>query len=641
MNFLAPLFLGLALLAGPIILLYMLRLRRREVVVSSSMLWERLMQDREANAPWQRLRRNLLLILQLIILAALVIALARPFLPVPSVAAGSVALLLDTSASMSAVDMPGGASRLDAAKDRARALVGELGADEVMTVIAAGPTPQVLTPPTGDRSVLREAISRAEPTNAPADWDAALALAGASIAGREDAAIVIVSDGGLPADLPPVPAEVRYVQVGRSGDNVAISALAVRPLEDRPQLFAAVTNYGDEAADVILSLEADGALIEAERLTVPAGETVTRTAADLPAETSVVRAGLTSPVQGGAVDYLALDDSAYAVYAPANGGRVLLVTERNLFLEQVLSSMPGVEAFRADPGPLPDEPFDVIVFDSWLPDDLPETNLLIINPPESTDIFTVGEPFQDTRFARQMDSPILTFVDFGGVAVREAVTVETPGWGRNLVEAEGGPLLVAGTQGGRRVAVLAFDLHASDLPLQIAYPILIANLFDWFAPASPVEAADAVQPGDPVVIRPGPAATGYAVTTPDGTRQQFDIDSESPTFARTAQLGVYEVAILSGGQTTSEAQFAVNLFDPGESAIAPRESITIGQEAVNGAAREDELGQRELWPWLAVAALIVLLVEWWVFHRGSAIPRRERAERADRRRLLYFGRRSD
>ena len=98
------LFLLLGLLAGPIILLYMLRLRRREMMVSSTMLWQKLLRDREANAPWQRLRRNLLLFLQLLILACLVFALARPYIPVPTVATGNVVVLLDASASMQSTD---------------------------------------------------------------------------------------------------------------------------------------------------------------------------------------------------------------------------------------------------------------------------------------------------------------------------------------------------------------------------------------------------------------------------------------------------------------------------------------------------------------------------------------------------------
>ena len=105
MPFLTPLFLLLGLLAGPIILLYMLRLRRQEMRVSSTLLWQKLLRDREANAPWQRLRRNLLLILQLLILAFLVLALARPFIPVSTVVSGNVVVLLDASASMQATDV--------------------------------------------------------------------------------------------------------------------------------------------------------------------------------------------------------------------------------------------------------------------------------------------------------------------------------------------------------------------------------------------------------------------------------------------------------------------------------------------------------------------------------------------------------
>ena len=77
MTFLAPQALALGTLAVPIVLLYMLRLRRRDIPVSSTLLWEEILRDREANAPWQRLRRNWLLLLQLLILAALVAALTH------------------------------------------------------------------------------------------------------------------------------------------------------------------------------------------------------------------------------------------------------------------------------------------------------------------------------------------------------------------------------------------------------------------------------------------------------------------------------------------------------------------------------------------------------------------------------------
>ena len=107
MSFLTPLALIGGLLAIPVILMYMLRLRRREVTVSSTFLWQQILHNNEANTPWQRLKRNLLLLLQLLILALLVLALARPFIVVPAVSAGQIALLLDASASMNATDCRG------------------------------------------------------------------------------------------------------------------------------------------------------------------------------------------------------------------------------------------------------------------------------------------------------------------------------------------------------------------------------------------------------------------------------------------------------------------------------------------------------------------------------------------------------
>jgi hypothetical protein len=87
-------------------------------------------------------------------------------------------------------------------------------------------------------------------------------------------------------------------------------------------------------------------------------------------------------------------------------------------------------------------------------------------------------------------------------------------------------------------------------------------------------------------------------------------------------LGIYRVDLLSNNTVQTTANFAVNLFSPDESRIAPADAITVGQTEIGGNARGDDFGQRELWPWLAGLALAVLAVEWWVFHRGSALPTR-------------------
>ncbi len=623
MRFLTPSFLALAALAIPIIILYMLRLRRRETPVSSTLLWQRLVRDREANTPWQKLRRNLLLFLQLLILLALVLALIRPYLPVESVVRGSIVLLMDASASMLATDMPGGQTRFEAAQDQAVAMANDLAAGDAMTVIAVGPTPRVLIAATDDKAALREAIRGAEPIAASADWEAALALAGASVAGASDATIVILSDGGLPGDLPPMTGEVRYLRVGEAAGNLAISALATRPAPDSnaPQLFAAVTNYGRVDVDIILSLEADGSLITAERLTIPAGETVNRTLTDVPPDARVFRAALRPPADSAASDYLSIDDQAYAVHTISAAGRVLLVTEGNLFLEQVLLALPGVEGYRAAPGDLPEQDFDLVILDGWLPAPLPATNLLIIAPPQSTALFDVGEPFGETGLVGRVDDPVLDYVDFDQIAILEARRVENAAWARALVTAEGGPLLLAGEQGGRRVAILTFDLHDSDLPLQLAFPILMANLMTWYAPTQIVDAPDGLVTGQPLVVRPRAEADSYRITRPDDAQETFALEEAQALYTDTTSPGVYVVELLAGDSVIAGQAVAVNLFAPEESAIAPAEAITLGEAAVRQGVGQEAEGQREMWPWVAGAALVILLIEWWVYHRGSALPR--------------------
>jgi hypothetical protein len=621
MSFLTPLaFLG-ALLAIPIILLYMLRLRRREILVSSTYLWQQILQDNEANTPWQRLRRNILLFLQLLILLFLVLALARPFVVVPAVGAGQIALLLDASASMNATDM-NGSTRLDEAKRQALDIVDTLGAVDTMTVIRVAEVPEVLAPATNDPLILRNAINGVQPSQAAADWVAALTLAAGEGRNAEDFNVVIVSDGSLgdPARLPTVTGEVRYMPVGRSSSNVAITALATRALPGQsPQLFAQITNFGGQDADVIFDLRVDDELFTADRYTIPAGQSVPLISRALPSEYVTLQAGLTLPAGSTVPDYLAQDNTAWSVSSGAGARRVLVMTPNNLFLEQVLRSLPAVDAVRGDiTRGVPTSEYDLYIFDSYLPDTLPDGDLLIINPPRSTSLFTVGaQSDQTANPAVASDDPRMTFVDFDNVHVLAFKPVSAD-WAEPLVTVEGGTLLLAGEVDGRQVAVLTFDLHNSDLPLQITWPVLMANLMEWYTPRD-VLAANSLKVGDSLVIRPPFEAERVRITHPDGSERSLPIDRDTLVYAGTGQSGIYQLDVLAGGEVIQSAPFAVNLFDAGESDITPQAAIVVGGAATTE-AEEEELGQREYWPWAALLALLILLIEWYVYHRRLRAP---------------------
>ncbi|MCA9906708.1 MAG: VWA domain-containing protein, partial [Anaerolineae bacterium] len=311
MSFLTPLALLAGLLALPIVLLYMLRLRRRETSVSSTYLWQQIVRDREANTPWQKLRRNLLLLLQLLLLALLVFALARPYINVPAVTTGQIALLLDASASMNATDTDSG-SRFASAQRIANEIIDTMNTGDQMTVIRVADVPEVLTGYTADSAVLHNAINTARPSNALADWTAALTLAAAGGASAENFNVLIIGDGGIGAasEFPPIPGDIEFVPVGRSDANLAITALAARGLPGQnPELFAEITNYSSADADTIFSLGVDGVLFSAERYTVPARGKLPVVSSALPEDYDTLQAALTPPSGSSFVDYLAQDNA--------------------------------------------------------------------------------------------------------------------------------------------------------------------------------------------------------------------------------------------------------------------------------------------------------------------------------------------
>ena len=628
MSFLSPLaFTGL-LLVVPILLMYMLRLRRREQVISSTFLWQQVLRDQEANTPWQRIRRNLLLLLQLLILAALILALARPFALVPAISAARVAILLDASVSMSALDGGDGRSRFEAAQIAALGVIESLSDDSEVSILRAAQTPDILTPYTSDRNTANVAIRAAQPSAGEADWLAALTLASAGATGDSDFTLVVITDGGLNnlggLDQTSLPGRVRVIPVGVASDNIALTALATRALPGgAPQLFAQITNSGVSEAEVILSLRADSDPVPlvSERYTIPPGASLPITStAPLPEGVQVLSASITTTVNSISGDLLAQDNTAYAVIRDSEARTVLLVTDENLFLEQALATLPGVRAFKAPPGrPLPAQQFDLTIFDRNLPTALPNGDVLFIAPPGSVSgLFgsVADEVGNVGRLATPVGDERLTFVDLEAVSVLKYRPLTDVGWADALITADDVPLMVAGERGGRRVAIFAFALSDSDLPLQIAFPVLMSNLLDWFTPQGALDDT-AISVGQLEIIRPPLDADTVRVTAPDGTIRDFAIESGEVLYPDTGQIGLYTVEVLRGGEVVLSEVFAVNLFSPSESDITPRPAALNGQSLTVSTA--DEQGQLEFWPILALIALFILLIEWNIYHRRQTV----------------------
>ena len=622
MNFLNPAALWFALLAVPIIVFYLLKIRRKEVEISSTLLWRMALRDQQANAPWQKPRRNLLLLLQLTILSMMVLAVARLAFPMPSFSRGSVVLLIDGSASMLASDVQ--PTRFAQAIEIARDMVRAAGTDAAAAAILVTDQPQVLFAGGTEKSVAADLLGLARPALSEADWEAAFSLASGLIVESdqaEKASFVILSDGGLPVSgLPPLPGETRFIPIGRSSDNLAVTNLAARvlPSGETAELFVRATNFGEQERSAVLTITKDGEPLQTQQLRLEPEASADFIIAGLPVADSIFEAHLANIQADLPLDPFKEDDAAYTVLVPPSARSVLLVSRGNLFLERLLLLFPNLSASRTAPDEngelnLGNTPFDLYIFDGVLPaGSLPPGQLLLIHPPENEIVDVLGDASVITR-ARPTDHPLAAFLDWSEVNVFQARRMALPEWGIPLVTAEETPLVFVGEHGGRRMAVVGFDLHDSDLPLRITFPILFSNLFDYLAPQGMVASPNGISPGAPVEIRLPVGTQALSVTPPGDEAVVYDAPGANVLFSLTEQAGVYQVRA-TDGENIRQAAFAVNLSSTTESRIGVRTEIEIGRSTI-AASGENEVSNREVWAWLIGLALAFLLVEWLAYHR--------------------------
>jgi von Willebrand factor type A domain/Aerotolerance regulator N-terminal len=700
MPFVAPLALLGLLFIPAVIAMYLLKLRRDEAVVPSTLLWTKLIADVEANAPWQRLRRSLLLLLQLLLVIVLALLAARPFLERPAGLSGDVVVILDTSASMSATDVV--PDRLTVAKQAAIDALRDLPTGGKVSVIAADRTARIVVNESTDPGRVRDAIEAIDATATSGDLGDALVLASKLAARSTDAQILVATDGALAtAPTERVGAPIKVLPVGRDRKNQAIVALAVRtaPSSVTRSVFVSVANLDLERADRRLELWADDALLEVRDVTLEPQARADVVIDDVPAGVDSIELRLVGrdPAATVAPDALALDDRAWAIIPADRTRLVLLVGDGDPYLETALGYLPNVELYGVSPADYGSasartdgRSWDLTIFEGDLPDVLPDTPVLAIAPPRTSPLGVVTGTLRDPGIGSLApDEPILRYVDLSTTHIAEAARLTLPDWARTIIPGpSGAPLLYVGSRDGIRTAVMAFEPRRSDLPLQVAFPILLANLTGELLGGSNAP-AEAVDPGTPVQLVIPAGAERLTVATPGGEVSELSAataDGRVVTFAGTDIPGIYTVTPIpsatsgassddagasatpsptatgSGGPAGSAdpadepppddplapVRFAVAMFDVDESTIAPGSAAAI--EALGstanavpspgaspapsggaGAVPDRATSRDELWVPLVLLVLGALCVEWAVYHRDGLVLLR-------RRLTTWFGR---
>jgi hypothetical protein len=647
----------LALVPPAIIALYFLKLRREPLAVPSTYLWSRAIEDLHVNSLWQRLRQSLLLFLQLLLIGLLAFTLLRPGWQGTKLEGDRFVFLIDTSASMRATDI--GPSRLDNAKRQAIALIEQMQPGSAAMIISFSNVARVEQPFTDNRRLLRTKIELIEQTNRPSDLSEALrAASGLANPGQSSnpefnpldvrtaeampATLYVLSDGGFRSvpDFKLGNLEPIYLKTaGDEQQNLAITAFSTDVNPEKPgsvQAFGRLESYSPSEITVEASLFLNDTLLDAKKVTVPAQDEK-----GLPGATGVqfemkeLESGILKLVLD-AKDNLDVDNTAWAVVNLPRPTNVLVVTPGNDALELALATdeaqkianislaEPKLLDTKAYQDQAAEGTYDLIVYDQCVPKELPACNTLFIGRLPPTGWKAKG-PKQGPPLVIDTDQvhPLTQLVQMGNVKIVEGTPLEGPPGTVTLIDADIGTIYAVGPRAGYEDAVLGFDIVSvsadgeraanTDWPIRRSFPVFVMNAVKYLGGVRSSLAAPNIQPGQPSVLRTATPVANVLVNSPRGDR--FEVPRETQNtyiFSRTEELGVYDVREGSGKQVAQ--QFAVNLFDSRESNLTPAEKLDIGHEEVKAQAGKQEVRQ-ELWKWLLLGAIGVLIFEWYIYNR--------------------------
>ena len=667
----------LGLIPPAIIALYFLKLRRQPLAVPSTYLWSRAIEDLHVNSLWQRLRQSLLLLLQLLLIALIAFTLLRPGWEGTKLVGNRFIFLIDTSASMSATDVS--PTRLDLAKKQVKQLIDAIKQGDTAMIISFSNVAKVEQSFTDNKKLLARKVELIEQTFRPSDMNEALrAASGLANPGNTasdvgdlpsadamPATMYIFTDGGFAPVKNFKPGNLESVYHKMAGDtqnNVAIVAFSTEANTEKPgrvQAFGRFENHADAEASIEASMFLNGTLLDAKTVSIPARDPKTK----LPGASGVhfdmqeIESGLLK-LQIESKDHLTADNVAHAVINLPRPAKVLVLTPGTEALELALQTTEAqkiADISIAEPKLLEsksyadqaaDAAYDLIIYDQCVPKTMPACNTLFIGrvppgdqpapaaaagakadaskTPQRVPLWTAG-PRQGPPVIIDVDQvhPLTQLMQMGNVRVLEGMPLKGPPGTVTLIDSDIGPLYAIGPRAGYEDAVLGFDIvtHAADgkvyastdWPRRRSFPVFVMNAIKYLGGVRSSLAAPNILPGEPATLRTATPVTTIQVTSPRGDR--FSVPRELQNtfiFGRTDDLGIYEVREGSGQKVSQ--QFAVNLFDTRESDLTPAETLKLDNTDVQ-AQKGKQNSRQELWKWLLLGAIGVLIFEWYIYNR--------------------------
>ena len=616
-SFLSPAAFWFAATLPVVVVLYLLKRKRAVKLVSSTLLWQRFLADAQANAPFQRLRKNWLLFLQLALLILAILALSRPYFSGAGSSGDLRVIILDASASMQSTDE--NPSRFEKARAEALKLVNSLKDQQQAILLLASANTVVKQSATSSKAELRRALEGCQVTDSSTRLTEALKLASTLVRDKLDSAtkkypeIHLFSDGaaGDLSEFENKGMNVIYHRMGERSENLGITTLDIRENPENRQeraIYTSVANYSTNAQQTTLELLFDNKPVDARAITVQPGETfpLVFTAAQQQDGIFTVRID--------AKDDLAADNQASAVSLLPSPANILLVSKGNRFLEKALRASGNVNVTTVPALTDNAEKYDIVVLDDDQPTVWPKPNTLAVHVVTDALFPTHWTTVESPAIVDWKNThPLLRYINLDNVQISSAFAVKPPVWGIPLVEAPQTPLILAGEINHQRIIWIGFDTLQSTWPLRISFPIFVDNAVQWLNPQTTRAGELMLHAGEPFRMALAQPASSAQVTFPDGATQPIAMRDQREIFiGDTAKQGVYRVKV-----GTNELAFCVNVLDAAESNTKPREELQFGKFNRVAATGLKEASV-EMWRWIAAAALAVLSFEWWFYHRRTA-----------------------
>jgi len=608
----------LFLLLIPLILFYFLKLKRPRLEVGSLVLWRSVLNDERVNSPFQRFRRNLLLWLQIALLSALVLAAMRPFLPSGSDRAQYLPVLVDCSASMAALDRAGGESRLEVAREEVQRLIDGLLPGQKLSLIAVGNSARSLCEFTDNKRVLAAALRDLKVQPVPSRLEDGLRMAQALSLTVPVERVLLFSDGNVPPSVSfDLPFELAFQKLAPPGPNVGITAASAQRVREQWDVFVRLEGTQGTSQTTTVELWKNGELAGSELVTFEGGASQ-RIVFPLEAES---QAALEVRLKPDGFDALATDNQAFLDLPVARPLRVFCAPDLYAF-RQALTGLDDVQVFPDDngQGTLPE--YDLVITHSTTDVGLATAMLLTTGLlPEPLAPLLQIEPGAAEVVDWQRSALLLQYVQLRDVIFAEeprrlpAVEdsqIEQAGY-EILAQGRLGPLVLRSESQGRVHGVLLFHAERSTLVTKVGFPVLVRNALEEARRLVGLSEATGQGTGllNPRLMSP---STTYTVVAPDGTRQTVETSVDGILSAAAApQIGRYSIR---EGET-EVASTGASLLSQLETSLETVDTLQVKETKV-GAVTDKIPLERPLWPYLALAGVILMLVEWWFFHRRPA-----------------------